>query len=546
MAYDAEGHYIPKSYEFERDLDGDGLYATSVTARIRGVEFDEKSNIDFYAMDEDEILRAMGDEDKPLLVEFLNIFLTKQVPRLDVLYGYSRGENYTILHDKRRADSSAEKSDKRVAHNWGGYISNFATSFMISKPVTITYLENEEEVEETTETDIIQTINKSNRADRTNYDLALDASICGRAFEILHYNREEEVQYRFTRIDPREAFVIRSADLERKPLAGVYCPVYNGQMRLIVFTRTSRIEYKPFDINAEQFELEVNSIVMHEFDGVPLIEWRNSRDRMGDFETEISLIDAYDSAQSDSVNYMNDFNDALLVIANVDIEAVQGNNMSVRQMMDANMLILEGQRGGYAGEGNVAKPTAEYIYKRYDATGSEANKDRLLEDLFQLSGIPDLDALNMNRQTNEGLQNKYIGVKQLMYRKEQYFSEALRERYRLIASIRKKNQESFYDADALVFRFRENKPMDIWGEIESYVRVGGIVSQETLRENTNFTTHEQELLRTIRESKSNISPELYAMQERMITEGEQTPLEEEVSEIANDTSDKQSVQELVR
>lgn len=512
MHYDEEGKYIPKSKQFERALDEDAL-VTTTHGRIKNIQFGDQSNIDFYATSADEVLKGSGDRE-PLLPEFLRIFFGEQVSRMDILYGYGEGKNYTVLNDIRRAQSSSEKSDKRVAHNWGGYISEFATSFMLSKPVTVLYRTDDREVEASAETKMIQEVNRANQADRTNYDLGLDASIVGRGMEILHYSKDGDPQYRFTRIDPREAFIVRSANLERKPLLGVYCPVYNGQVHMVVWTETERYEYHPFDNNpGAELEPELRGVSPHNFDGIPLNEWRNSRDRTGDFETEIPLIDAYDSAQSDSVNYMNDFNDALLVISNVDIDKVMGNNLPIREMLDANMLILEGQRSGVVGEGSVAKPEADYIFKQYDTNGAEANKNRILQDLFNLTGIPDMHSLNKNRQSTESYQNKYVGVKQLKHRKEQYFSEALRNRYRLLQNAMSANNEGSYDFRNLSFRFHENAPTDVWSEIDAYIRSGGELSQETLRENASFTTHEEEEKRLEAEGSDLYTPEMRAQEE---------------------------------
>ncbi len=66
----------------------------------------------------------------------------------------------------------------------------------------------------------------------------------------------------------------------------------------------------------------------------PVVEYDNNRFRTGDFEHVISLIDLYDSAQSDTANYMTDLNDALLVISG-DIDALF-NGSSILSGVDPN------------------------------------------------------------------------------------------------------------------------------------------------------------------------------------------------------------------
>ncbi len=58
---------------------------------------------------------------------------------------------------------------------------------------------------------------------------------------------------------------------------------------------------------------------------------------MGDYESEISLIDAYDAGQSDTANYMSDLNDAMLLIKG-DLDSMGLDPESAAKMKGANML----------------------------------------------------------------------------------------------------------------------------------------------------------------------------------------------------------------
>ena len=52
----------------------------------------------------------------------------------------------------------------------------------------------------------------------------------------------------------------------------------------------------------------------HNFGDVPMVEYWNNSEETGDFEQVISLIDAYDTLESDRINDKTQFTDALLGI----------------------------------------------------------------------------------------------------------------------------------------------------------------------------------------------------------------------------------------
>src|SRR5690625_7558544 len=75
----------------------------------------------------------------------------------------------------------------------------------------------------------------------------------------------------------------------------------------------------------------------HFFEGVPVVEYTNNKYRQGDFEDVLTLIDLYDNAQSDTANYMQDLNDAMLkIVGNLDIDLEDA-----KEMKDNNILMLQ-------------------------------------------------------------------------------------------------------------------------------------------------------------------------------------------------------------
>src|SRR5690625_7687648 len=97
----------------------------------------------------------------------------------------------------------------------------------------------------------------------------------------------------------------------------------------------------------------------------------------------MTLIDLYDAAQSDTDNYIQDLNDAMLVIiGNLFIDEEKA-----KYMKDHNLLFLQTEPNADGKEGSA---DAKYIYKQYDVQGAEAYKDRIFNNILLFTSIPNL------------------------------------------------------------------------------------------------------------------------------------------------------------
>ena len=272
-----------KVNEFERDTDGDKV------GRYDTVEFPKNSNSEFIYSSVEDLMDNLED-----LQRMIETFVREQKFRLEVLEDYSKGNNWGIRQGQRRIEKN--KSDYRIRNNYGGYITNFVTGYLLGKPLTINY-DGEEDLTADKE---IQAINDNNDLDSLNYELAYDASRYGRAFE-LHY-RDDEYNDKIVLIDPKEMFSIRSFKVSNELIGAVHLPVFNDTVYPTVYSDDYIYTMKPFALG--QYKLVVDDYKPNPYGKVPVVEWFNNRYRIGDFETVIPNIDAYDSAQSDTANYM--------------------------------------------------------------------------------------------------------------------------------------------------------------------------------------------------------------------------------------------------
>lgn len=467
-----EGQYITRSYQFERDME-----PANLEKREDFLRFSDNANVHFMFHSAEELVEK--DKEPGDLKKMVGQFKDDQVERLNILESYSNGNNYTILNGRKRLEP--EKADYRIRHDLGGQASRFFTGYTVGQPISIGAADTDMELTS------IDDFNTYNDIDALNRELVYDASRFGRAFE-LHYFDEFE-QPAVALIDAKEMFTVRSADVKKEIIAAVHCPIYNGKMFVTVYTDKEIVSYNN---DWKETNRKPNPYKM-----VPVVEWQNTRDRLGDWEKGIPLIDAYDAAESDTANYMSDLNDAMLVIKG-DVESTGMNASDIMQMKQANMLVLE---SGVGHNGQQTSLEAGYIYKQYDVSGVESYKTRLIKDFFRIVGLPNLqDDATFSATSGIAIRYKLVDLQQVTSVKRGFFIKALKRRYKLLQSL-SENLKGFeaVDANLLTFTFHENLPTDVWAEIQSAINSGMEVSQETLMESASFTDARKEKSRLLKE-----------------------------------------------
>lgn len=426
--------------------------------------------------------KLLADEDK--LVEMIQHHQKIQRPRLRTLREYYKGNNESILSEasglRRREEHLA---DNRATHNFAKYVSQFIQGYMMGVPLKTSY--PDESIDEQ-----LRDINRNNEADEHNSELVLDQSIYGRAFEMVYRHQSDET--RFITLDVLETFIVHDETIESNPIAAIRYIGKQFEDDTLVHIYTKEAEHI-FELNMNN-KLKYKDETTHYFGELPIVEYANNKYRQGDFEDVIGLIDLYDNAQSDTANYMEDINDAMLLIkGNLDIDVDEA-----RAMKQANVLMLQEEVGidGKTGSGADAK----YIYKQYDVAGTEAYKNRIFQNILLFTSIPNLlDDTGSGQQSGEMIKMKLFALSQKRATKERLFKRALRERYRLINNIGKIAKENNFDVNEISITFTENLPSMVDKELKWFTDAGGQLSNATLLEQLSFIENADEEIEKIEE-----------------------------------------------
>ncbi|UBH16394.1 phage portal protein [Macrococcus armenti] len=461
---------------FERDLD---------SKEFSSHLLNPNANIEYkFDGDKHDLL-----SDIKMLAKFVEHHIEQQVPRLKILQNYYEGMTANVLFSGTRRLESY-KADNRVAHDYPAHITDFINGYFMGVPVKV-------DTKDDAVRDAYDEIDAINKIDALNRSIGLDMSIYGRAYDYVFRNEYNE--NRVYKCDPLGTFIIYDNTIEQNSLVAVrhwtVDVLQDDEVNVIHYVDViSDTHIHKFKTSKEQgFTLiERDDPKEHFINRVPITEYRNNDFRRGDFEKVIGLIDLLDNAQADTANYMTDINDALLVVkGNVDLGADV-----TRMQKESNILLLvppmyEDDDGKFK-EGEV---DAEYIYKQYDVSGSEAYKNRINNAIHEFTNTPDMmDSNFAGTQSGEAMKYKVFGLEQRTINKEGFMIQGLERRYKVFESLMKINNEISQTVKLtdVEFLFTRNLPKSLSEELKMFVDAGGQVSQQTLRGLVSFIKDAEE------------------------------------------------------
>jgi len=460
------------------------------------------------------------------LMQFINHHHQKQQPRLQRLSSYYSGRNVGVLEpESRRADDG---SDVRLTHPFAQEIADFQASFSVGNPITIDVDEDNH--------DTLDQINKTNDVNTLFGDLFLDAGKYGKALALV-FREDGEKYEKFVRLDPIDTFMIYNTDVDFKPVMSVrYVPIIvvdntgnaeqvNLEYNIETWTEDEHKVYKP---QALTDDLLTNVPEIEALTVMPVVEFWNNSLRLGDYENVLSLIDAYDSAQSDTANYMTDLNDAMLVIkGDIDTltegsellldpespnydqqlkEQVEEKKRILLELKRARLLLLKSGNNAVNGQTNV---DASFIHKEYDTAGVEAYKNRLYKNIHTLSRTPDVsDESFAGNASGVAMRYKQLGVIQQAKTKRRMFERGLSALYGIVETL-EHAVSGLWDIDSndIKFTFHDNLPTDDVETIQALVSAGATLPQAYLYKFLPEVNDVDEILNMMDEQRDSMTEE---------------------------------------
>lgn len=236
-------------------------------------------------------------------------------------------------------------------------------------------------------------------------------------------------------IDPRDGFVAYAGGMDKEPVFGLvryldYRDDGSEFYRFYVYTRTElqmwHTEGKDNDklvqdrIAAEEGGTPTGGR-LHGFTHVPIVEYANNDEYRGDFESIISLQDAYNMLQGDRLDDKNAFAESILMIQGFvlgdDAESVQQRNKTLKRVRTLQM---------------PDDGTASYLTKTLDEANVQILQDHYTKDIHKIAMVPDLsDEQFSGNASGVAMAYKLFGTDQVVSEKNAQFQKGFSMRCRL-------------------------------------------------------------------------------------------------------------------
>lgn len=191
----------------------------------------------------------------------------------------------------------------------------------------------------------------------------------------------DEAPFEIYTLDPRRAFIVRSSDVSERVLMGVICtPKKRSEWEYTVYTKNDTYTIK---------KNEIVNVVHHEFGIVPIVEYLCNPLRMGSFEVVIDLLDAINLTESNRLDGIEQFVQALMVFENADISQEQ-----------FELLREEGAIKIRSTDGINSK--VYYLNEQLDQSQTQLLIDDFYQIVKEIVGIPSQGNANTSDSSNNG------------------------------------------------------------------------------------------------------------------------------------------------
>ncbi|WP_438312243.1 phage portal protein [Sporosarcina sp. FA9] len=384
----------------------------------------------------------------------------KDIERLNRLDDYYLGK-HAILD--RESDEDKGLPNNRLVANHAKYITDISSGYVFGNPIQY----------EGKQIDAITEAYKSIDIVSHDSELSKDLSVFGRGLELYFMSSDEVPIPKVAVIDPRQIFLVVDDTVEYKSMFGVhYYEKRDIDNKVIgynvnVYDETQVFKYFIKEVDGEDYEtIDQES---HYYGAVPVTEFSNNEEQQGDYEQQISLIDAYNVLQSDRVNDKEQLVDAILKVVGMSFGDDEEEASKTARMLKKHKILELPEAGA----------DASWLVKGLNETEVEVLKDAIKSDIHEFSMVPNLTDENFAAQSS-GVAMKYklLGLEQLAVIKERYYIQGLRERLKLFANILGVKGKAV-DVDDVVITMTRNLPENEM-TVQELVSLRDFASDETL------------------------------------------------------------------
>ena len=362
--------------------------------------------------------------------------------RLKKLKSYYMGEHAILKHERRNKNAPNFKTVANHAKD----IADTATGYFMGNAI---------KYNNTAEGDLEPLLEAFDGAeiDQVDAQNALNMSIYGRAYEYI-YAKEGLTELDSTSVDPENVFLVYDDSIERKALFAVYYYEIKDDTKNAtkyqaeVFTQNLHYHIVLRDSSTGTTQNE--QVEPHNLGQVPIIEYRNNHFAIGDYEQQISLIDAYNSLMGNRVNDKEQAVESILVLYGAQLAD------NLEDAREAMRILAE--------EGLLELPTdakADFLKNALDENATEILRKALKEDIYTFSHVPNLTDENFaGNSSGVAMEFKLLGLEMITKTKEANYKRGIRQRISIFAHYLGMQQIAL-EAHSIVPQFSRGLPKNL-------------------------------------------------------------------------------------
>ena len=426
----------------------------------------------------------------------------KQIPRFKKLKKYYLGE-----HDILSKQRAKNKPNYKPVCNHAKDIADTSTGYFMGN--TISYSNSED-----TDIDELLIAFDNAEVDESDHDNALDMAIYGVAYEYV-YARENENILDIKSLEVENTFIVYDDSIEQQPLFGVY---YFKRKENKADTETYQAVVYSIVLEGKEKGVISDKPVPHNMDDIPIIEYKNNKYSIGDFEQQIGLIDSYNSLTANRINDKEQFIDSILVLYGARLGDDEEESIKAMESL-AEHKLLELH----------PEARAEYLSKTLNENEVETLRNAVKQDIYTFSHIPNLTDENFaGNSSGVAMEFKLLGLEMITKIKQRYYVKGLKKRIKLFANYLGLTQIAI-DANSIIPHFSRSLPKNLLEISQIVSNLDGKVSQETLLSQIPFVEDPTSEIEKVNEEKQ----ENIAQNQLILTGGEHihnTPVGDEVDE----------------
>lgn len=286
---------------------------------------------------------------------------------IEFLYAYYKGRQ-PIINRKKEIRPEIKNV---IVENRANEIVSFKVGYLMGEPIQYVSRGDDDFI-----SDKITALNDyCNSEDKAVKDkeLADWFHICGTAYRMvlpdeMYETESDEAPFEIYTLDPRYAFVVYRNSVGEPPVMGVkYIQREDGTIIYSVYTQD------------RYFEIENQSVITRDESqplGIPIIEYPANTARLGAFEIVLPLLDAINTVDSNRLDGVEQFVQALMLFHNVDI-----SDSDYERLRKEGAIKFKDIDSQY-------KADISYLTAELNQTQTQTLEDHFYETILTICGMP--------------------------------------------------------------------------------------------------------------------------------------------------------------